>query len=561
VRAAAAALPAATRSRHAPATAAAAALPGVPRLAAALLAGLLALLTGCAGLPEGPQPAAEPTLAAAPPPPAPTPAASAASAAEAPVAVLPPSSAQVWRNHERARLPVDPSRNDLWVRVREGLALEPLKDPLVTKWEQYYASRPDYMARMADRARLYLFSIVEEVDARELPMELALLPFIESAFNPQAVSSARAAGMWQFVAATGRDFELTQNLFRDDRRDVLASTRAALDYLQQLYAQFGDWHLALAAYNWGPGSVQRAQRVNRARHREVDYASLKMPAETRNYVPKLQAVVNLIREPEAYGLSLPAVANHPHFLGVAIERDIDVSLAAQLAGMPEAEFLQFNPQVNPPVILAAGTPQLLLPYDNANQFLKSLAEHTGPLARWTAWVAPKTLTVPEAARMTGMREDELREVNRIPPRVRVRAGSTLDPLAGDDVGAELADNAAILLAPDAPALRRVVLKVGKNGDSVAAVAKRLRLSRQDVARWNRVSTTARFKPGTHVVVMLPLKPAAKTRVAKKKPPAATVSTAVVKPVGTDNGKAKATSSSKAAATKKSPPVAKSKAKS
>ena len=147
---------------------------------------------------------------------------------------------------------------DLWERIRRGFAMPNLEGDLVRQQEQWYVSRPDYIQRMTERSRKYLFHVVEELERRNMPTELALLPFIESAFNPQAVSSARAAGMWQFMPATGQYFELKQNVFRDDRRDVLASTRAALDYLQKLYGMFGDWHLALAAYNWGEGSVARA---------------------------------------------------------------------------------------------------------------------------------------------------------------------------------------------------------------------------------------------------------------------------------------------------------------
>jgi len=186
---------------------------------------------------------------------------------------------------------------DLWGRVRAGFGLPELQTELVADHERWYASRPEYVQRMTERSNRYLYHVVEEVERRKMPTELALLPFIESAFNPQAMSSARASGIWQFMPATGKDFELKQNLFRDDRRDVLASTRAAMDYLQRLYRQFGDWHLALAAYNWGEGNVQKAIKRNMAAGLPTDYLSLNMPPETRNYVPKLHAVRNIIGRP------------------------------------------------------------------------------------------------------------------------------------------------------------------------------------------------------------------------------------------------------------------------
>jgi membrane-bound lytic murein transglycosylase D len=370
---------------------------------------------------------------------------------------------------------------------------------------------------MTTRGSRYLFYIVEELEARGMPTELALLPFIESAFNPQAISSAKASGMWQFMPATGRDYALTQNIFRDDRRDVLASTRAALDYLQRLYAQFGDWHLALAAYNWGEGSVQRAIARNEKAGLPTDYLSLKMPEETRNYVPKLQAVKNIVTSPEAFALSLPVVANHPYFLGVPIQRDIDVDLAARLAGVSLEEFKTLNPQMNKPVILAAGTPQVLLPYDNASAFIRKLSEHRAPLASWTAWVAPKTMRPGDAARQVGMSEAALCNVNRIPPRMLVKAGSTLlvprSEQRTTDVAEHVAENAMMQLAPDVPSRRRVVLKAGK-ADTVASIARRYRVGASQVAEWNAVTTIARFKPGATIVVYQPARQASATRVAK-----------------------------------------------
>ncbi len=399
----------------------------------------------------------------------------------------------------------DAERSSLWVRIRGGYAMPDLDGDRVQKWEQFYARQPDYVQRMVTRGGRYLFHIVEELEKRKMPAELALLPFIESAFNPQAMSRTRASGMWQFMPATGKDFELRQNVFRDDRRGVLASTRAALDYLQRLHTMFGDWHLALAAYNWGQGNVQRALDRNRRAGLPQDYLSLRMPDETRDYVPKLQAMKNIVGMPARLGLKLPELENHPYFLGVPIDRDIDVALAARLAHLPLDDFLALNPQLDKPVILAAGTPQVLLPYDNANQFIRELPLVRGPLASWTAWVAPKSLKPAEAAKLVGMSESDLRDVNRIPPRMVVKAGSTLlvprGAHATQDVNEHLADHANLLLTPESRPPRKVAFKAGKNGDSVAAVAKRYRVSAEQVALWNNTTATARFKAGQTVTVM------------------------------------------------------------
>jgi membrane-bound lytic murein transglycosylase D len=461
----------------------------------------------------------EPTVPSAPEPPpvqaAPAPAVvePPAPVTPAPVPAAPEAKAEVPAEPPAPpppRMRLDPDadaeRLSLWDRIRAGYALPALDNELVQRWEQFYARQPDYVQRMVSRGGLYLFHIVEEVERRQMPTELALLPFIESAFNPQAMSHARASGMWQFMPATGKAFELQQNLFRDDRRDVLASTRAALDYLQQLHGMFDDWHLALAAYNWGQGNVRRAIDNNRRAGLGTDYLSLRMPDETRNYVPKLQAVMNLIANPQRFGLTLPPLENHPQFVSVPIERDIDVALAARLAGVPLEEFRALNPQMNKPVILAAGTPQVLLPYDNANSFVQALQQRRGSLATWTAWVAPRTVSPAEAARLTGMDESDLREVNKIPRGMLVRAGSTLLVPRGErsvaDVPEHVADTAMMVLAPEPRPLRRVVYKAGRGGESVAAVAKRFRVSPAQVARWNDVSAGGRFRAGQPVVVML-----------------------------------------------------------
>ena len=403
---------------------------------------------------------------------------------------------------------------DLWDRIRRGFAMPDLQHELVQDREQWYATRPDYMQRMTERSSKYLFHIVEELERRGMPTELALLPYIESAFNPQAVSHAKAAGMWQFMPATGSYFDLKQNAFRDDRRDVLASTRAALDYLQKLYGMFGDWHLALAAYNWGEGSVGRAIARNQKQGLGTGYTDLSMPAETRMYVPKLQAVKNIVANPEAFRTELPLIENHPYFQTVDITHDIDVALVAQLAGIREEDFRALNPSFHRPVILAAGTPQILLPWDNAKVFQRNLqARSEGQYASWTVWSVPSTMTVAEAAQRAGMSEHDLRSVNNIPPRMLIKAGSALmvprSSAVRQDVSSHLADSGQIAFAPEI-VTRRTTVRARK-GETVASIARRYKLSAANVADWNDVRANAAFKLGQEVVMYLPVRQATQTR--------------------------------------------------
>jgi len=392
---------------------------------------------------------------------------------------------------------------DLWDRIRRGFAMPDLEGDLARDRTEWYAARGDYFYRMTERSRKYLFHIVEELERRDMPAELALLPFVESAFNPQAVSSAKAAGMWQFMPATGKDFELKQNMFRDDRRDVLASTRAALDYLQQLYGMFNDWHLALAAYNWGQGNVKKAIERNQKRGLPTGYADLTMPNETRLYVPKLQAIKNLVASPGENNVRLPYIGNHPFFDTVTIDRDIDVALAARLAELNEEDFRELNPSLHRPVILASGTPNILLPWDNAATFKRNLQFHLGPMATWTAWAVPGSMKTAEIAKRFNMPESDLRSLNKIPPGMLVRAGSTLlvprlGVSAEHEVPEHLADKAHLALQPE------VVLYASKvqarKGDSLDSLAKRHHVSATDVAKWNKLPLTAALKAGQALTI-------------------------------------------------------------
>ena len=399
---------------------------------------------------------------------------------------------------------------DLWERIRRGFKMPDLQDEYVRQQEQWYLQRPDYIARMTERSRKYLFHIVEELERRDMPTELALLPFVESAFNPQAMSSARAAGMWQFIPSTGRIYDLKQNVFRDDRRDVLASTRAALDYLQKLHDMFGDWQLALAAYNWGEGSVQRAIARNHKLGLGTSYVELSMPAETRAYVPKLQALKNIISNPEAYNTELPEIGNHPYFQTVTITRDIDVKLAAELSDVPLEDFKALNPSINRPVILANGTGQILLPWDNAAIFERNFeAYNAGQYASWTAWKVPANMTVAEAARRKGMSEADLRAVNTIPPRMLIKAGSVLivprSAKMMDDVSDDIADNAQLNLQSEL-ITRKMVIKAGKR-DTIHSVARRYKVNPSQLAEWNSLTVGSSLRPGQQVIVYVALRPA------------------------------------------------------
>ena len=406
---------------------------------------------------------------------------------------------------------------DLWERIRRGFAMPDLAVDQVQDRERWYADRPDYIQRMTARSSKYLFHIVEELEQRNMPTELALLPFIESAFNPQAVSSARASGMWQFMPRTGKHFDLKQNAFRDDRRDVLASTRAALDYLQRLHGMFGDWHLALAAYNWGEGNVGKALARNKRLGEPLNYTELRMPAETRMYVPKLQAMKNLVANPDGLGVTLPTIPNHPYFQTVPLPRDADVAVIAKLAEVSMDDFKALNPSAHRPVMLASGTPHILLPWDNAEIFQRNLESHNGQLASWTAWVAPKNMKVADAAKRVGMSEEELRSVNKIPPRMLIKAGSALlvprSISHQKDVSEKLADTGQLNLAPE-QVLRKQVVKARK-GDTMASLAKRYKVSVDQLADWNKLALNSSLKPGQKVMLMLPGK-AKKTKAAAGK---------------------------------------------
>jgi membrane-bound lytic murein transglycosylase D len=302
---------------------------------------------------------------------------------------------------------------DLWQRVRRGFVMNEMTASAVQGHELWYANRPDYIKRFVERGSRYLYHIVEEVERRGLPTEIVLLPIIESAFNPQAYSRAHAAGMWQFIPSTGKNFGLKQDWMTDNRRDVLLSTNAALDYLTKLYGMFNSWELAFAAYNCGEGCVGRAIAKNQRLGLPTDFVNLNLPNETRAYVPKLIAVKNIILSPGSYGIELPGVDNRPYFTQVAAPEKIDVKLAARLAEMEEGDFAALNPAFSKPVA-QSGTGYFLVPTEKAKTFKTNLDLYrslNGPMVSWTVVTAKRGESVDAVARRHGMTASYLRATN------------------------------------------------------------------------------------------------------------------------------------------------------
>jgi membrane-bound lytic murein transglycosylase D len=379
---------------------------------------------------------------------------------------------------EALAAPVTPKYKDLWQRIEAGFALKEIDSPLVARHEAWYLNRPEYVQRMIERSRLYLYFVVEELEKRGMPTEIALLPMIESAYNPQAYSRMRAAGMWQFISSTGRRYGLQQNFWYDGRRDVLAATRAALDYLQVLHDNFGSWELALAAYNCGENGVERAVARNRGRHKPTDYFSLKLPRETRNYLPKLQAVKNIISNPEMLGFELEAVPNEPYFTVIQAPAHMDVVKAAQLADMPVEEFRSLNPAYNRPVIIQATARQILLPVDKVDEFNANLEQNSEPLVTWQTYTLKKGETLEKAAAKFNIEADRLREVNGLSGRKNVQPGQMLlVPLEGEEAETNLDETYQLREFQASPEEYAASVRYRvRSGDTLSSIAARYHTS-------------------------------------------------------------------------------------
>ena len=314
----------------------------------------------------------------------------------------------------------------IWTRINNGYKMKERPSRRIRNFEKWYSKRPEYVERMLNRSEKYLFYVVGEVEKRNMPMEIALLPMIESAYNPIATSRQKAAGMWQFIPSTGKIYGLKQNWWIDDRRSVINATNAALNYLEKLHKEFGTWELALASYNAGEGRVGRSIKRNKRNKKPTGYYSLRLPKETKNYVPKLFAIKNIISNPSKYGLELPKVKNQPYFEVVKVDRNIDSQVIARLAEISLEEFRLLNPQHKRPVIKVKNLSQEInLPYQQIHIFNYNFHGYKKPLSNWSAYKPKKKESVAQVAKKFGIDRKILIQVNRLERRKSFRRNSTI----------------------------------------------------------------------------------------------------------------------------------------
>ena len=374
---------------------------------------------------------------------------------------------------------------DLFDRMRSGFQIEDVKSRAVDQQLAWFASHPDYLERAFARAELYLYHIVAELEARGMPREIALLPIVESAFEPYAYSRARASGLWQFIPDTGSRYGLKQDWWYDGRRDVVESTRAALDYLQSLHDEFdGDWLLAIAAYNCGELSVERALEVNRRKGKPLDFWSLKLPKETQAYVPKLLAMRRLVSDPETYGIEISPIPNQPYFARVSTRGQIDLKLAAEIAGVTDEELYELNPAFHRWATDPTGPHFLLLPVDGATVFTQNVAQLSDDdLMRAATYTVVRGDSVASVAKRFNTTASVIREMNDLPTGALTVGTDLRVPSASHSLPAKVLLAAARVDGHDRSA-RRPHVHVVRRGDSLWSIARRTGMDAKKLAAMN-----------------------------------------------------------------------------
>ncbi|WP_417781261.1 LysM peptidoglycan-binding domain-containing protein [Stutzerimonas xanthomarina] len=382
------------------------------------------------------------------------------------------------------KAPVEATYADIWDRIRQGFKLQDHLDsnPRIEQQRLLFSSRPNSIEMASERGSPYIHYIVEQLEERDMPLELALLPIIESAYNPFAYSPAQAVGLWQFIPSTGRHFNLQQTSWYDGRRDITASTAAALRYLTYLHGLFSDdWLLALAAYNAGEGTVSRAIERNQKLGLPTDYWNLPLPRETRDYVPKLLALSQMVQSPEAYGLNLNPIADEPYFEVVALKQRMDLARVADMVDLDEDEIYQLNPAFTRRITLD-GPQHLLVPTDKAEMFAANLAlMKPQDLVDWQQYKVRPGDTLGAIANKHRLSVNIIRDINRLrSDRLQIGQVLSIPQSAGAAQSKELLH--AVARSQPAPRSYRV-----RQGDNLWDIAKKQKISVRDLQRWNNLS--------------------------------------------------------------------------
>jgi len=451
----------------------------------------MGLMVACAGpvvRPEAPEPAPLATEAA---PERPTP--------NTPVAVN-------QEQPEKAPQPAAPTPqySDLWDKIRAGFSLPELNNDYVEYYKRWYQDRPEYLQRMTERATRYLHHIVAQVEKRGMPLEIALLPAIESAFKPNAYSHAHAAGLWQFIPATGRRYGLKQNWWYDGRRDVVAATDAALNYLSFLHQEFeGDWFLALAAYNAGEKRVLSAIRHNKKRGRPTDFVHLSLKSETRRYVPKLIAFKQIVLEPERYGVVLPPIPVSPYFAQVSTKGQIDLGVLAKQSGLKLEELYLLNPAFRRWATDPDGPHSILVPHADrkrVNTVVASLPDTAR--MRWSNYTIRSGDTLGSIARRYRVSVGAIQQANKL-ASTRIRAGHTLViPMSAGPATSGLLASAS-MSAPRAQgkATGQVpVVHHVRSGDTLWTIARRYNVYVKQLLHWNEIRSNDILRLGQKLLI-------------------------------------------------------------
>ncbi|ASP39714.1 lytic transglycosylase [Bacterioplanes sanyensis] len=397
--------------------------------------------------------------------------------------------------------------NDVWDRILASYRLNIDQDQKrITSQLNWYKSHQAYLDRVADRSRRYLYFIAEQIEARNMPGELALLPIVESAFDPFAYSHGRAAGVWQFIPSTGRDFDLHQDWWHDGRRDIRASTEAALSYLDALQRQFdGDWLLGLAAYNSGAGTVRKAIRKNRRLGKPTDFWSLQLPRETRAYVPKLIALARLLRDAEKYNIQFKPVANQPYFAVVNTGGQIDLSQVAQLADTELEEIYKLNPVYNRWATRPQGPHEILVPYEKKDTFNKNLAQlPESARLKWQRYVVRSGDSLISIAKRFHTTPDALRQSNQLRGNMIRKGQALLIPSAMQAEGSyaySAPQRLERLKQQRKPSNSNHSLRYRvQSGDSFWSIARAHDVSVRQLTRWNGLAPGDPLKPGQTLTI-------------------------------------------------------------